>query len=146
MSSSEKERIVSIMKENSSHAYLATCDGSQPHVRPVSPVVESDMTVWVTTFRTSRKVKQIKTNPRICLAFVEQPNGEKAAFLFGEAREVDDLKEKKRVWKLASFDLSQHFSKGPESKEFGLLKIGVKKVEWRDSWEAGNKVYEPEHE
>jgi general stress protein 26 len=146
MGSSEKERVVSIMKENSLHAYLATCDGSQPHVRPVSPVVEDDMTVWVTTFLTSRKVKHIRANPRICLAFVQQPNGEKAAVLFGEAKEADDLKEKKRVWERAGFDLSQYFSDGPESKEFGLLRIAVERIEWRDGWEGGNKVYEPTHD
>lgn len=143
MASPEEERMVTIMKENSLHAYLATCDGDQPRVRPVSPIVEDDKSVWVTTFSTSRKVKQIRENPKICLAFVEQPRGDKAAFLIGEVKIIDSLEEKKRVWGLANFDLSQHFPDGPESKEFCLLKILIKKVEWRDSWESGTKVYEP---
>lgn len=131
------------MKKNCLHAYLATCDGEQPRVRPVAPIVEDDMTVWVTTFSTSRKVRQIRANPRICLAFVEQPSGEKAAILIGEARMADDLENKKRVWGLAGFDLSVHFPDGPESKDFCLLKILTNKVEWRDSWTGGAKVYEP---
>ena len=79
----------------------------------------------------------------ICLAFVEQPQGSKAAFVFGEACAVSDMESKKKIWRLARFDLSQHFPDGPESKEFYLLKIKPKKIEWRDSWETGNKTFEP---
>ena len=58
MSASDKEKIVSIMRENSRHAYFATCNRDQPFVRPVSPIVEDDMSIWVTTFYTSRKVNK----------------------------------------------------------------------------------------
>lgn len=141
MKSSEKQKIVAIMKKNCLHAYLATCDGDQPIVRPVSPIVEDDMSIWVTTFCSSRKVKQIKNNHKICLAFVEQPKGDKAAVVLGQAELVQDIQAKKKVWNLATFDLSQHFPKGLESQEFCLLKVVVKKIEWRDSWEGGTKVY-----
>jgi general stress protein 26 len=141
--SSDKQRIVAIMKENCLHAYLATSYDTQPFVRPVSPIVEDDLTIWVTTFSTSRKISHIRQNPRICLAFVEQPSGDKAAVVLGEATIVPDLEKKRRVWQLAPFDLSQHFPDGPESKEFCLLRIVPKKIEWRDSWEGGTKLYEP---
>lgn len=143
MSASDEQEIVSIMKGNCLHAYLATSDGDQPRVRPVSPIIEDDMSIWVTTYGTSKKVKQIQENPKICLAFVEQPDGDKAAILIGEARIVPDMTEKKRVWKLASFDLSEHFPGGPESDEFCVLKIIIKTVEWRDSWESKLRIYEP---
>lgn len=35
------------------------------------------------------------------------------------------------------------FPEGPESDEFGLLKININKIEWRDSWEGETKTYEP---
>jgi general stress protein 26 len=145
MSSTDKQKIVEIMKKACLHTYLATADGDQPRVRPVSPIVEEDMSIWVTTFGNSRKVKQIKQNPKICLAFVEQPNGDRAAIVVGEAEIIPDMEQKKRVWKLATFDLSQYFTKGPESEEFCLLKIIPQKIEWRDNW-AENKVYKPEGE
>ena len=143
MNSSDRQRIVAIMKETCLHAYLANCDGDQPTVRPVSPIVEDNMSVWVTTFSTTRKVKQIRQNPKICLAFVEQPRGDKAATVIGEAEIITNIEGKKRVWKLATFDLSEHFPNGPESDEFCLLKIIIKKVEWRDSWTSGVHIYEP---
>ena len=144
MNSSDKQKIVAIMKETCLFAYLATCDDDQPRGRPVSPIVEDDMSVWVTTFASSRKVKQINKNPKIRLAFVQQPRGDKAVIVIGEAEVVPDMEQKKRVWGLATFDLSQYFPKGPESSEFCLLKINIKKIEWRDSWEGGTKIYEPE--
>jgi len=143
MNSSDKQRIVAIMKGNSLHAYLATCDADQPRVRPVSPIIEDDMSIWVTTYRTSRKVKQIQQNPKICLAFVEQPRGDKAAIIIGEAEMSTSLDEKERVWKLAAFDLREHFPNGPQSDEFCVLRIAIKKIEWRDSWTSKARVYEP---
>lgn len=142
---SDKEKIVTIMKENSLHAYFATVDGDQPRVRPVSPIVEDDMSLWVTTFSTSRKVQHIEENPKICLAFVELPRGDKAATVVGKAEIIENLDEKKRVWNLAGFDLSQFFPHGPESDEFCLLKIAIDLIEWRDSWTGGQKIYESSH-
>ena len=146
MNSSDKQKMITIMKENSLHSYLATCDGDQPRVRPVSPIVEDNLSVWLTTYSSSRKVKQIQQNSKICLAFVEQPRGDKVAFLIGKAEIITDLEEKKRVWNLATFDLSEHFPDGPESKEFCLLKIIIKEIGWRDSWTGGIGIYEPSHE
>ena len=146
MNSSDKQKIIEIMKENCLHAYLATCDGDQPRVRPVSPIVEDNLLVWVATFNTSRKVKQIQQNPKICLAFVEQPRGDKVAIVIGEAKIIPNLDEKKKVWDLATFDLSEHFPNGSDSDEFCLLKIVIEKIEWRDNWTSKVKIYEPVQE
>lgn len=143
MNSSDKEKIVDIMKECCLFTFLATMDGDQPQVRPVSPIVEADMSVWVATFSGPRKVKHISRNPKISLAFVRHPSGDKSATIVGEAEIIENLEQKKRVWKLAPYDISQHFPKGPESEEFCLLKINPKKIEWWDSWEGGRKIYEP---
>jgi general stress protein 26 len=139
----EEQKIVSIMKENCTHAYLATCDGDQPRVRPVSPIVEDDMSIWVTTGSTSRKVKQIRKNPKICLSFVEHPIGDKAAMVIGEAQIIPDIEKRRRIWKMAPFDLYEHFPKGPDSDEFCLLQIVIKRIEWRETWIDGEKIYEP---
>jgi len=142
MNLSDEQKIVSIMKDNFLYASLATCDGDQPRVRTVSPIVEDDMSIWVTTRSTSRKVKQLRENPKICLSFVEQPNGDKASIVIGEARIIPDIEKKKRVWKLAPFDLYEHFPNGPESDDFCILKIAIKRIEWRESWIAGTQIYE----
>ncbi len=146
MAVSDEEKILDIMKQTALHAYLATCDGDQPMVRPVSPIVEHCTSIWVATSATSRKIKQIRGNPKVSLAFVELPHGEKAATVIGEAVEVDDPADKRRVWSSARFDLSEHFPEGPESSDFALLRIKVDKIEWRDRWEGGLKVYLPDRD
>ena len=143
MNLSDEQQIVSITKDNSLHAYLSTCDGDQARGRIVSPIVEDDMSIWVTTRSTSRKVKQLRENPKICLAFVELPDGDKAVTIIGEALIIPDIRKKRRVWKLAPFDLYEHFPDGPDSDDFCLLKIIVKRIEWRDSGTGAAKIYEP---
>jgi general stress protein 26 len=143
MNLSDEQKIVSIMRDNYLYANLATSDGDQPRVRTVSPIVEDDMSMWVTTRSTSRKVKQLRDNPKICLAFVEPPDGDKAATVIGEAHIIPDIEKRRRVWSLAPFDLYEHFPNGPDSDDFCLLKIVIKKIEWRDSGIGGLRTYEP---
>jgi len=143
MNLSDEQKIISIMKDNFLFASLSTSDGDQPRVRTVSPIVEEDMSIWVATRSTSRKVKQLQKNPKICLAFVEPPEGDKAATVIGEALIIPDADKKKRVWNLAPFDLYEHFPDGPTSSDFCLLKIIPRKIEWRDSGTAQWNIYEP---
>jgi len=142
MNLSDEHKIISIMKDNFLFASLSTSDGDQPRVRTVSPIVEDDMSIWVTTRSTSRKVKQLRENPKICLAFVEPPEGDKAATVIGEALIIPDIEKKKRVWNLAPFDLCEHFPDGPTSSDFCLLKIIPKMIEWRESGAAKWNIYE----
>jgi general stress protein 26 len=145
MGTSDEQKIVSIMRDNYLHANLATCDGDQPRVRIVSPVVEDDMSIWVTTRSTSRKVKQLRENPKICLAFVEPPEGDKSVTVIGEASIVPDLEKRRRIWKLAPFDLYEHFPDGPDSDDFCLLRIMVNRIEWREIGTGALKIHEPSH-
>jgi general stress protein 26 len=145
MGTSDEQKIVSIMRDNYLHANLATCDGDQPRVRTVSPVVEDDMSIWVTTRSTSRKVKQLRENPKICLAFVEPPEGDKSVTVIGEASMIPDIEKKRRVWKLAPFDLYEHFPDGPDSDDFCVLKIMVNRIEWREIGTGALKIHEPSH-
>ncbi len=143
MSISDEQKIVSIMRDNYLHANLATCDGDQPRVRTVSPIVEDDMSIWVTTRSTSRKIKQLRENPKICLAFVEPPEGDKAVTVIGEAQIIPDLEKRRRVWKLAPFDLYEHFPDGPDSDDFCVLRIMTNRIEWREVGTGALRIHEP---
>ena len=143
MSSGDFQKVLSIIKDNSLHTFFATCDGDQPRVRSITAIVENDMSIWIATGSRSRKVQQIRQNPKVCLAFVEQPDGTKSAIVIGEARIVSDVEEKKRIWNLASFNMLDYFPDGPASDSFCLLKIVITKIEWWASMEDGLRVYEP---
>jgi general stress protein 26 len=143
MGATDKEKILQILKQAASHAFLATCDGDQPVVRSISPIVEDDFSIWVTTSTGANKVRQIRKNPKVCCLFAVQPTGENSAAVYGRAQIVTDLGTKKRIWSLASFDLLQYIPGGPESPEYGLLKIVPDEVLWRDGWAEGTKIYRP---
>jgi hypothetical protein len=47
------------------------------------------------------------------------------------------------VWKLAPFDLYEHFPDGPDSSDFCLLKIVIRRIEWRNRGVGPLRIYEP---
>jgi general stress protein 26 len=51
------------------HIFLATMEGDQPRVRPVT-LINFDGKFWVTTDTWSEKVKQIQKNPKVEFSFV----------------------------------------------------------------------------
>jgi general stress protein 26 len=51
--------------------YLATLDGDQPRVRPVSPVRTDGFTVYVANLRSYGKTAEIAANPRVELCYLD---------------------------------------------------------------------------
>jgi general stress protein 26 len=49
---------------------LATLDGDQPRVRPVSPVRTDHFTVYVANLRSYRKTAEIAANPKVELSYL----------------------------------------------------------------------------
>ncbi len=79
---------------------LITLDSqSAPRVRTMDPFVpENDFTVWFGTNPKSRKVDQIKNNPKVTLYYLE-PNSSGYVMLHGLAKLVNDETEKEHRWK-----------------------------------------------
>jgi general stress protein 26 len=50
---------------------LATIDGDQPRVRPVSPVKTEGFTVYVANLRSYHKTQEIAANPRVELVYLD---------------------------------------------------------------------------
>src|SRR6202171_5652590 len=51
--------------------YLATVDGDQPRVRPVSPVKTEGFTVYVANLRSYHKTEEIEANPKVELCYLD---------------------------------------------------------------------------
>src|SRR5437868_14166763 len=51
--------------------YLATIDGDQPRLRPVSPVRTEGFTVYVANLRAYHKTQEIAANPRVELCYLD---------------------------------------------------------------------------
>ena len=51
--------------------YLASIDGDQPRVRPVSPVRTDGFTVYVANLRVYHKTQEIAANPKVELCYLD---------------------------------------------------------------------------
>ena len=79
---------------------LITSDASGlPSVRVMDPFIpESDFTIWFGTNPKSRKVNQIKNNPKVTLYYLDT-NSSGYVVIHGNANLVNDQSEKDKRWK-----------------------------------------------
>jgi general stress protein 26 len=78
---------------------LVTLDATgAPQARAMQPFApEADLTVWMATNARTRKVDQIRRDPRVTLFYVA-PDGTGYVTLLGRATVVDDPAEKAKRW------------------------------------------------
>ncbi|HYK91018.1 MAG TPA: pyridoxamine 5'-phosphate oxidase family protein [Acidobacteriota bacterium] len=83
---------------------LITIDqNGRPQVRTMNPFPpEEDLTVWIATNTNTRKVQQIRKDPRVCLYYADHSKATGYVALSGKAVLVDDmgeiLKRKRDYW------------------------------------------------
>lgn len=83
---------------------LVTMDSlGQPHIRTMNPFpVKNDFIVWFATARASRKAKEIKSNPKVCVYFADHLSAKGYVTITGTASVIDDrdlvLKMKRDYW------------------------------------------------
>lgn len=66
-----------------------------PDIRTMNPFPpEDDMTVWMATNSRSRKVREIRDNPQVCLYYADHQNATGYAAVTGKAVLIDDPAEK----------------------------------------------------
>jgi general stress protein 26 len=88
-----------IMTTTKTCALITLDDENRPMVRIMNPFLpESDFTVWLGTNPESRKVDQIKKNPKVTLYYLEN-DGLGYVVVHGIAQLVDDEGEKEKRWK-----------------------------------------------
>ena len=88
-----------IISSASTCALITLDENNVPMVRTMDPFQpESDFTIWFGTNSKSRKVNQLKNNPTVTIYYPEK-NNSGYVVLHGEAKLIDDPKEKDSHWK-----------------------------------------------
>jgi general stress protein 26 len=64
--------IIRQMILDSGMGYLATCEGDQPRVRAMMPIIKDDGRLLAATFPGMKKIAQIAKNPKIEICFVDR--------------------------------------------------------------------------
>src|SRR5581483_4864494 len=75
---------------------LATIDGDQPRVRPVSPVRTEGFTVYVANLRIYHKTVEIAANPRVELVYLDDHHDQ--VRITGVAEVVTDRSLLQSIW------------------------------------------------
>ena len=76
--------------------YLATIDGNQPRVRPVSPVRTDGFTVYVANLRMYHKTAEIAANPNVELCYLDEKHDQ--VRITGVAEVVTERPVLQEIW------------------------------------------------
>jgi general stress protein 26 len=103
------------------HVFLATMEGSQPRVRPVT-LINFDGRFWIMTDTWSEKVKQIHKNPNVEFSFTFADGDEDCCMrVTGLAKTVEDKQLKTKLAKHCDF-FSKHW-KTADDPNYTLLEV-----------------------
>ena len=110
--------------------YLATVDGDQPRIRPVSPVKTDGFTVYVANLRSYHKTVEITANPRVELGYLDDHHNQ--VRITGMAEVITDRAILQEVWDCNPL-LPQYLG-SIDNSEFMLYRIRPTRVRYMQEW------------
>lgn len=109
---------------------LATIDGDQPRVRPVSPVRTDEFTVYVANLKSYGKTAEIEANPKVELGYVDEEHNQ--VRITGRAEVVNDRKLLEEIWN--SNNLLKHYLGSIDNPELIVYRIVPSRVRYMVEW------------
>lgn len=116
-------------------AMLTTVDqDGMHHSRPMATqAIEADEFLWFFAAKDSGKVKAIRANPQVSLAYVDAARNVYVAAC-GRARVMDNDAKARKLWSNAA---QAWFSGGPEDANLVLIEVDVDQAQWWDGSDSG---------
>ena len=109
---------------------LATVDGGQPRVRPVSPVLVEGFTIYVANLRRYGKTREIAANPRVELCYLDE--GHDQVRITGVAEVLEDRAKLQEIWE--GNTLLRRYLGSPENPELIIYRIRPERVRFMREW------------
>ena len=109
---------------------LATIDGDQPRVRPVSPVRTEEFTVYVANLKSYHKTGEIEANHRVELVYVNDEHDQ--VRITGVAEVVTDRSVVEDIFKHTP--LLKHYLGSPDNPELLIYRIVPNRVRYMQEW------------
>jgi general stress protein 26 len=110
--------------------HLATADGDQPRLRPVSPVRTDRFTVYVANLRSYHKTAEIAANPRIELCYLDGKHDQ--VRITGLAEVVTDAVLLQEIWD--SNPLLRQYLGRIDNPELIVYRIRPGRVRYMKEW------------
>ncbi|MBL8219796.1 MAG: pyridoxamine 5'-phosphate oxidase family protein [Bryobacterales bacterium] len=113
--------------QSAEFCFLITVDtATEPHARLMQPFPpDEQMRVWLGTNPTSRKIAQIRKNPRTTLAYYDKA-GPNYVTLTGTSRIVDTPSERRKHWRK---EWQAFFPGGPDGPNYVLIEFTPQRIE-----------------
>lgn len=109
---------------------LASLDGQQPRVRPVSPVRTDGFTVYVANLRLYHKTAEIAANPRVELCYMDA--GHNQVRLTGTAEIVTERPLLEEIWN--ANPLMRQFLGSLDNPQLIVYRIRPTQVRYMQEW------------
>lgn len=109
---------------------LASLDGDQPRVRPVSPVRTEGFTVFVASLRSSHKTGELQRNEKVELCYMTE--GHDQVRVTGIAEQVTDRAVLQRIWD--SNPLLRSYLGSVDNPELMLYRVVPNRVRFMREW------------
>ena len=110
--------------------YLATVDGDQPRLRPVSPLKTEGFNVYIANLRSYHKTGEIQANPKVELCYLDDHHDQ--VRITGVAEVVTDAATLNEIWD-ANPLLRQYLGR-IDNPEFILYRIRPGRVRFMREW------------
>lgn len=109
---------------------LATIDGDQPRLRPVSPVLVEGFTIYVANLRRYGKTREIAANPRVELCYLDDAHDQ--VRITGIAEVLTDEPKLREIWE--SNALLRRYLGSLTNPELIIYRIRPQRVRFMREW------------
>ncbi|HWB06392.1 MAG TPA: pyridoxamine 5'-phosphate oxidase family protein [Verrucomicrobiales bacterium] len=115
---------------NAKFPMLATMDGTQPRVRPVSPVKVDGFTIYVANLRSYGKTAEIAANPKVELCYLDDSHDQ--VRITGVAEVLTDAGLLTEIWN--SNPLLRRYLGTPDNPALIIYRIVPNRVRYMKEW------------
>ena len=119
----------SVMQE-AKFPMLASVDGDQPRLRPVSPVKTDGFNVYVANLKSYHKTQEITANPKVELCYMDSKHDQ--VRITGKASVLEDEPEIQAIWE--TNPLLRQYLGTPENPLLIIYKIIPEQVRFMREW------------
>lgn len=109
---------------------LASMDGDQPRLRPVSPVRTDGFTIYVANLRSYGKTREIEANPAVELCYMDSHHNQ--VRITGVAEVLEDRELLEEIW--ASNPLLRNYLGSIDNPELIVYRIVPNRVIYMQEW------------
>lgn len=109
---------------------MATMDGDQPRVRPVSPVRTDGYVVYIANLKSYGKTSELELNPKVELAYLDEDHNQ--VRITGKAEVVTDRKLLEEIWDTNR--LLKHYLGSIDNPQLIVYKVNPIRVRFMLEW------------